>query len=227
MPGLEEPTQIAGDTVLCEANSQHPLGQVLPLGSYSYSHSKLEHVASIGRYCSIGRNISVMGESHPTDWLSSSPVFYRKRRARIWGSMRLDFPDYQTMGEKVTIENDVWIGDDVALAHGITLGTGCVIATRAVVTKDVPPFAIVGGTPARVIRYRFNATNRKRLLASKWWSWPVQVWDEINTNDISAVLDHVDMLQETVAPLPVERMTLKSMIKTTAPKFLEGRVSRL
>ncbi len=90
----------------------------------------------------------------------------------------------------MTIGEDVWIGDDVLLAHGITLGTGSVVAARSVVTRDVPPYAIVGGTPAKVIRYRFDEETVKNLLQSHWWRWPVSCWDDIDPRSVSALLDH-------------------------------------
>ncbi len=195
-----------------EHNTQHPVGNVMPLGAYSYSLSAFSNVRSIGRYCSIGRGVNVMGDAHPIDWLSSSPAFYRKRRAHRWGSVRAQYPRFDAFGDLIKIEHDVWIGDNVTLAHGVTLGTGSVIAANAVVTKDVEPYSIVGGVPAKRIRYRFDEDTRKRLLKSEWWSWSLHEWDEIDITDVSAVLDHAKHLKKTTSPMPEERVTLHALI---------------
>ena len=128
----------------------------MPLGSYSYSRSYFGQVSRIGRYCSIGANVTVMGESHPTDWISTSPIFYRPRRASTWQSKRQDFPHFQATGAKVEIGNDVWIGRNVIIKEGVTVGHGSVIGMGSIVTKDVLPYSIVGGNPAIEIKKRFS-----------------------------------------------------------------------
>lgn len=208
---------VRGADARFEACTQHMPGAFLPLGAYSYARSFFGHVARIGRYCSIGAGVEVMGDAHPVDWLSASPAFYRRKRAAQWGSARTDFADFNPYGPPVDIGDDVWIGDGALLAHGVRLGTGCVVAARAVVTQDVPPYAIVGGTPARVIRRRFDDATVDRLLAARWWDWGLDAWDSTDPRDIPAVLDHAAQLAETVPRLPERRMTLAEALAPEPP----------
>lgn len=207
-PRLRDPVPLQGAAARFERYTQHLPGAFMPLGAYSYSRSHFGHVARIGRYCSIGAGVQVMGDAHPTGWVSSSPVFYRRRRAAQWESAREDFPEFRALGPPVEIGEDVWIGDEVLLAHGVRLGTGCIVAARSVVTRDVPPYAIVGGTPARVIRSRFPDALVERLLASRWWDWPVATWDAIDPRRVEALLDHAASLPGRVPPLPETRFTV-------------------
>lgn len=213
-PRLRGEVAVYGADADFERFSQHLPGRFMPLGSYSYARSFFPHVARIGRYCSIGEDVEVMGNRHPLDWISSSPVFYRRKRARAWGSERLEFPSFEDLDLPVEIGNDVWIGDKVLLAHSVKLGTGCVVAARSVVTCDVPPYAIAAGSPARVIRTRFDDTTAERLLASRWWDWPVSAWDGMDPRTISTILDHIDEIRETLPPMTEARFTANTLIKS-------------
>ncbi len=206
-PKLRNPLRILGGDARFEPFSQHPLAKFMPLGAYSYSLSYLDHVESTGRYCSIGKDVQVMGDAHPTSWISSSPAFYRPRRARQYESKRTVFPDFSSIGEKIVVDHDVWIGDGALLAHGIRLGTGCIIGARAIVTRDVPPYAIVAGAPASIIRYRFPDQTVERLLASEWWDWPFSTWNDVDPRSIDAFLDHHQKIQETTERLKLERIS--------------------
>lgn len=124
----------------------------------------------IGKYCSIGPNVSiVLGGGHMTHWISTYP-FNTFRNAGIRA------PKINT---DVTIGNDVWIGFGVTILGGVTIGDGAVIGARALVVKDVPPYAIVGGTPAKVIRYRFKPEEMEKLLESEWWNLPNEEVDDL------------------------------------------------
>lgn len=153
-----------------------------------------------------------MGDSHPTDWISTSPIFYRPRRAKTWQSNRQVFPQFQAKGPNVVIGDDVWIGDDVLLATGVTLGTGSIIAARSIITSDIPPYAVVGGSPAKHIRFRFSEGEIKKLLESRWWDWPIATWDDCNPQDIGAFLTIAAKALEELPKMPENRMSLRKLL---------------
>ena len=134
----------------------------LEIGAYSYvrSGTDLSLVASIGRFCSIGSDCFIGQEkhTHPSDWVSSHPFQHTGTALR-----------YEPALSYAEIGHDVWIGHSAMVMEGVKVGTGAIIATRAVVTRDVPPYAIVAGTPAQVIRYRHPPEIIEGLLASRWW----------------------------------------------------------
>ena len=139
------------------------------MGKYSYIgfYNSLSDV-TIGAFCSIASYCSIGGGKHPLDAASTSPVFYSGHNILRKNYCKL--PEAKNLG--VEIGNDVWIGEAVTINDGIKIGTGAVIGAHSVVTKDVPPYAIAVGVPAKVIRYRFDAETIHRLLDSRWWEWP-------------------------------------------------------
>lgn len=143
----------------CKINNCH-------LGKHTYLNSKVNiRNAEIGSFCSIGSNVSINIGKHPTNLISSHPAFYSNNKCFQTFSDKMYFDEYG----KVTIGNDVWIGSNVTIMGDIRIGNGAIVAYGAIVTKDVPPYAIVGGIPARVLKYRFDENTIKELLEIKWW----------------------------------------------------------
>lgn len=121
----------------------------------------------IGSFCSIANNVVIGGGRHPLEWVSTSPVFYEGR-----DSIKAKFSEHKRKPQtRTSIGNDVWIGDNVIIKAGVSIGHGAVVGMGSVVTKDVPPYVIVGGCPARVIRKRFEDNVINELLEIKWWEF--------------------------------------------------------
>lgn len=166
------------------------------MGAHSYLMGRV-FFASVGRYCSVAEGVVTMGARHPMESVTTSNVTYVMLPAAV--SARQDFlgdpkqlagPKIRTAGFPI-LEHDVWIGNNVILARGIRLHTGCVVGAGAVVTKDVPPYAIVAGNPARLIRMRFGDALVARLLDSRWWDKHPKNVMSSSLQDPSRFLDEI------------------------------------
>lgn len=119
----------------------------------------------VGNYCSIANDVMAGLGQHPTGYLSTNSIFYKAGISADF-AREIDFEEER----RITIGNDVWIGNGAVIMDGVTIGNGAIIASRAVVTKDIPPYAVVGGVPAKVIKYRFAPDIIAALEASQWWN---------------------------------------------------------
>ena len=138
------------------------------LGRYSYiGRNSLIQNTAIGAYCSISEGCNIGLPSHPTNYVSTSPVFLEGSNYLHINFSKHPYEDCPT----TSIGNDVWIGARVMIKSGITIGNGAIIAAGAVVTKDVQPYAIVGGVPARLLRYRFEKKIIDSFEENRWWDW--------------------------------------------------------
>jgi acetyltransferase-like isoleucine patch superfamily enzyme len=138
-------------------------------GSYSYvnEYAAMGNI-TVGRFTSIGPEFICGYGEHPTNFITTSPVFYSTRK-----QCGISFTETSRYDEQqtTTIGNDVWIGARTFVRDGVKIGDGALIAAGAVVTADVPDYAIVGGVPAKLIRYRFPEDVVQQLLEIKWWNW--------------------------------------------------------
>lgn len=144
------------------------------MGMHSYSYSALHEAMRVGRYCSISTGLVILDSTHPIDWVTTSIIAFRPHNNIVRGHVddgALRAFAFSPTGVKPypVMEHDVWVGRDVTLSMGVTLRTGCIVAAGSVVTKDVPPYAIVGGNPASIIGWRHQPDTIRRLLNSQWW----------------------------------------------------------
>ncbi|MBU2526459.1 MAG: CatB-related O-acetyltransferase [Bacteroidetes bacterium] len=137
-------------------------------GKHSFCGYNCEIInCEIGSFCSIANNVKIGGGMHPINWVSTSPVFYEGR-----DSVKAKFAVHKRDSPKKTIiGHDVWIGQGVFIKQGLIIGTGAVIGMGSTVTKDVEPYSIVAGCPARLIRKRFDDALICKLLKSEWWNY--------------------------------------------------------
>jgi acetyltransferase-like isoleucine patch superfamily enzyme len=147
------------------------LGDRYPIGDYTYGKPRVVSWGEgtslrIGKYCSISTHVIIfLGSEHRTDWVSTYPFPY------LWKEASATKGHPFSKGD-VIIGNDVYIGYNVTILSGVAIGDGAAIGACSVVTKDVPPYAVVAGNPARVLRYRFDEEAIENLLKIKWWDWP-------------------------------------------------------
>ena len=137
------------------------------IGSYTLINvDTIIQAATIGKFCSIGPRCQIGMPEHPTNHLSTSPFIYDKDRSI------LGIDSWEENKTPPVIGNDVWLGSNVIVLQGITIGDGAIVAAGAVVAKDVEPYTIVGGVPAKFIKNRFEDEVIAKLLKWKWWDLP-------------------------------------------------------
>jgi len=140
-------------------------------GDYAYVVQDSEVTyAEIGRFCSIASHTRINPGNHPLDRVALSHFTYRASAYGL-GEDEAGFFDWRR-SHRVTLGPDVWVGHGAVILPGVTIGAGAAIGAGAVVSKDVPAFAVVGGVPARIIRFRFPEAIRAALLRIAWWDWP-------------------------------------------------------
>jgi acetyltransferase-like isoleucine patch superfamily enzyme len=159
------------DRLRQEGRDRHPEDNIL-IGDCTYDQAGILGAENgrtagvkIGKFSSISWCNIMQGQEHQPKWLSTFPFYLHMP------GVPLTDPTYGTKGD-IVIGNDVWIGSDAKIMSGVTIGDGCVVAANAVVTKDLPPYTICAGVPARVVKKRFSDEQIARLLEMQWWNWP-------------------------------------------------------
>ncbi|MBA8818846.1 antibiotic acetyltransferase [Ochrobactrum sp. P6BS-III] len=163
------------------------------VGDFTYFERNGEGIyAEIGKFCSIAANVRINALEHPMERLTTHKLSYRPneyfRYLGVDGEFRA-----RRQAKRVVIGNDVWIGHGAVITPGVTVGHGAVIGANAVVTRDVAPYTVVGGVPAKLIRKRFDDAIIERLLKLNWWDWPVEkLFEAVPDIQTMAIGDFLD-----------------------------------
>lgn len=180
-------------------NKNTQIGPDVTLGKYfGMNESGFVARAEIGAYCAFGARTAINPFNHPTNWLSTNEFQYHPN-SFDWVEEYRDFtrldrtPD---MFDRVIVGNDVWTGHNVCIMPGVKIGDGAVIAAGSIVTKDVPPFAIVAGVPAIVKKYRFDDNIIERLIAVRWWDFELSELSGLPFRDVERCLLDLERLRE-------------------------------
>lgn len=192
---FEEATELNGEVKVFEVDF---------VGAFTYINGgSFFDIKSIGRYCSIAFGCFTAPAEHPITFLSTSPFQYsyenRWPTSDLWNTYkernknsfgrnlknRLDV----VAKKSIVIGNDVWIGQNVTILRGVTIGNGAVLASNTVITKDVPDYAIIGGIPGKLIKYRFSEEIIEKLLKLRWWDLSLELLDDTPFENIEKSIE--------------------------------------
>lgn len=184
-------------SIVAELNYNFPI----QVGAFSHLNGGFIQNVFIGRYCSFARDVQIGHGFHPHDWLSVSPLQYSpgyrgfsEFAARTAsGKAEVSVQPF-VYGKPTVIGNDVWIGNHAFITDGVTIGDGAIIGAGSVVTKDVEPYMIVTGNPARPLRARFEPALVERMQRLQWWRFTLADLGPVDFSKPSAVLDHLEHL---------------------------------
>ncbi|WP_269520979.1 CatB-related O-acetyltransferase [Alteromonas sp. BMJM2] len=198
-----------------------PTSGLCTIGFNSYSHSPLPEKMKVGRYCSIGEGLKVLDSQHPVNQLSSSHFTWKPQSVFVDAYFKdneldsLEKPTFDVNGIKPfpVLKNDVWVGQNVTLSTGITIGNGAIVAANSVVTKSVPDYAIVGGNPAKIIKYRFSDYQREELLKTEWWKYDLKGFAHLDTKSVFHFLRQWKEAAGTLSEYTPEKLVLPDVFK--------------
>lgn len=202
LPGLRQTRHLDADSRIegpTSIISTVAPGALIDVGAFCNLSGGTINNARFGRYCSVASGVVIGPHEHPTDWLTSSRTAYYPQvngwddlvapqgKAAIRASRR----PFTASCPLTEIGHDVWVGQGAFIKAGVRIGTGAIIGARASVLRDVPPYAIVVGTPARVLRLRFPEALVDRLLASEWWRYSIYDLFSAPFDDVAAAVDRI------------------------------------
>lgn len=204
--GIRPPGQRTWDHIVfqrditVEAYASFPSSPILyQCGAFSYTETTADlQRVSVGRYAQIASDVETFGERHPSEWVTQSMFTYDPAYPGLWWGQEdffglskpaATFPDRHH--GPIVIGHDAWIGRHVQIAGGVTIGIGAIVAAGAVVTRDVAPYTIVGGVPAKPIRMRFPQDVADALLATQWWACHPRVLYDYDFKDPAAFADRL------------------------------------
>ncbi|MBK6264523.1 chloramphenicol acetyltransferase [Marivirga sp. S37H4] len=150
-----------------ELTGEVVLGRYTSIAGQGTTISSQFHPITIGSFCSIASNCTILEFNHPISKLST---YYINKHIFNESSPE---NDRESKGE-IVVGNDVWIGANVVILSGVKIGNGAIIGSNAIVSKDIPPYAVVGGIPAKIIKYRFEQNIISKLNRLAWWDWPLE-----------------------------------------------------
>ncbi len=151
-------------------------------GTYLRRDVFVDDYVEIGRYCSIANDVIIGPSEHPITNFSTHPISY-------------DVENYPGKETKTIIGNDVWLGTRCIIKKGVTIGDGAVVASGAIVTKNVPPYAVVAGVPTKIIKYRFEPETIDELLKLQWWNFPIDKLQNLRNLPIEEALKKLKEIQ--------------------------------
>ena len=181
----------------CILSEEVDLNQHFAIGSYSAvsaanGREKSVRNVEIGRYCSIAADVWTSPFEHPSVYLTTSLLPYgRYTFGWLSRSLGKSVQPSSVSTQGVSIGHDVWIGAGAFIKGGVTIGNGAIVGGHATVTKDVPPYAIVGGVPAKVIRYRFDEATIRELLELRWWDYDLATFGPLDWHDVKACIARI------------------------------------
>lgn len=150
----------------------------------------------VGSFCSIGRGVEIGLARHPTTWLSTHTFQYNDGWFPKLEAYRHPRKLRHLHHKKTKIGSDVWVGNGARILAGVTIGHGAIIAAGAVVTKDIPPYAISGGVPAKTLSYRFDDETIRKLLALKWWDVPYAQLKSVSFDRIDDAIEQIMQIKQ-------------------------------